>query len=81
MDTKHVFLASNDCENTEIVTISRQLTNKQRIEVDCPKAIMDYKTNLCMELTDSIKEYPPTRLIESLKRTSFAFSFSYSVHL
>ena len=29
MDTKHVFLASNDCENTEIITVSRQLKDKQ----------------------------------------------------
>ena len=43
MDTKPVFQASNNCENTEIITISRRLKNKQRIEVDCPKAIMDYK--------------------------------------
>jgi len=42
MDTKHFFLASNDCENTEIVTIFRQLKNKRRIEIDCPKAITDY---------------------------------------
>jgi hypothetical protein len=42
MDTKHVFLASNECENTEIITTSRQLKNKQRIEVDCPKVIVDY---------------------------------------
>lgn len=30
------------CENTEIITVSRQLKNKQRIEVDCPKVIVDY---------------------------------------
>ena len=36
------FLESNDCENTEMVTISRQSKDKQRIEIDCPKAIMDY---------------------------------------
>ena len=30
-----------------------------------------------MELIDSIKDYPPTRSIESLKGTAFAFSFFF----
>jgi hypothetical protein len=42
MDTKHVFLVSNDCQNTGIVRVSRQLKNRQLIEIDCPKAIKDY---------------------------------------
>jgi len=42
MDTKHVLLASNDCQNTEIVRISRRLKNRQLIEIDCSKAIKDY---------------------------------------
>ena len=42
MDAKHVFLGSNDYQNTEIIRISRRLKNKQLIEIDCPKAIKDY---------------------------------------
>lgn len=42
MDKKHVFLASNDCQNTDIVKISRRLKDRQLIEIDCPKAIKDY---------------------------------------
>ena len=42
MNTKHVFLASNDCQNTETVRISRRLEIRQLIEIDCPKAIKDY---------------------------------------
>jgi hypothetical protein len=42
MDTKHVFLASNDSSNTAIVTISRQLRDRQRITISCPQAIVDY---------------------------------------
>jgi hypothetical protein len=42
MDTKHVFLASNDCQNTAIVTTSRRLKNRQLIEINCPKPIRDY---------------------------------------
>ena len=40
---------------------------------------MQYWTtpSLYMELIDSIKDYPPTRLIESLKGTAFAFSFFF----
>ena len=39
MNTKHVFLASNGCENIGIVPVSRQLKNKQLIEINCPKAM------------------------------------------
>ena len=42
MDTKHVFLASNDCQNTEIVITFRRLKNRQLIEINCPKPIKDY---------------------------------------
>ena len=42
MDTKHVFLASNDCQNTGIVTVSRRLKDGKLIDIHCPKAIKDY---------------------------------------
>jgi hypothetical protein len=42
MDTKHAFLARNYHKDNEIVSISRQLTNGQRITINYPKAIKDY---------------------------------------
>jgi hypothetical protein len=42
MDNKHVFLASNEFKNTEIIPVSRQLKNEQRIKTKCPKTIKDY---------------------------------------
>ena len=42
MDTKHVFLASNNCEDNKVVPVSRQLKSGQYITINCPKAINDY---------------------------------------
>jgi hypothetical protein len=42
MDTKHAFLASNNCEDNKVVPVSRQLKSGQFITINCPKAINDY---------------------------------------
>lgn len=42
MDTKHVFLASNDYQYNTVVPVFRRLKNGQRITITCPKTIKDY---------------------------------------
>ncbi len=42
IDTKHVFLASNNCEDNKVVPVSRQLKSGQLSTINCPKAINDY---------------------------------------
>ena len=42
MDTRHVFLATNDRQNTEIITVRRRLKDGRLIVIHCPKAIKDY---------------------------------------
>jgi hypothetical protein len=42
MDTKHVFLASNNCEDNKVVPVSRQLKRSQFITTNCSKAVNDY---------------------------------------
>ena len=81
MDTKHVFLASNDCQNTGIVRISRRLKNRQLIEIDCPKAIKDY--NKFMHGVDRFNQRMSCYLFDRKSRRNwlrlFIFFFNTSL--